>query len=128
MAHLDVNPMISALRTMPEQFEFSGGYLTHIPSQHNFRFHSGGRVQVEAMCRCASLMISSVQEAELCSAFRDWQRDYWTPILINQEFASHFAPPSPVRRALLNLTAWIHRRLLQTPHPHHHGEPIAATE
>ena len=50
MTYLDVSPMITSLRTSPDTFEFTKGYLNHIPSQHRFQFDSGGRVRLDAQC------------------------------------------------------------------------------
>lgn len=119
MSYLDVSPMTVALRTAPEQFEVNHGWLHHIPSRHDFMFDGGGRVQIRAQCNCAMLSVKSEQEGELYGAYREWQAGYWRPLQINREFASHFAPPSPVRRILINLTAGLHRWLLRWGHRRH---------
>jgi hypothetical protein len=57
MAYLDVSPMMTSLRTAPEDFEISDGWLHHIPSRHDFRFDPNGNVQLRAQCDCAQLAI-----------------------------------------------------------------------
>jgi hypothetical protein len=112
MTYLDVSPMIAALGTNPEHFEFTKGSLHHIPSHHRFQFDRKGRVQISALCDCSTLAVSSDQQAALCKAFDEWRVNYWRPIEINKEFASHFDPPSAFRRLLINLTARLQRALL----------------
>jgi hypothetical protein len=112
MAYLDVNPMISALRSNPAAFEFTRGSLHHIPSRHSFQFDREGQVRLDAQCSCSSLTVSKEQQAPLFEAFNEWRVDYWRPIEINREFAAHFAPPSGLRRLLIELTARLHRALL----------------
>jgi hypothetical protein len=111
MAYLDVSPMTLALRTMPEEFEMSRGWLKHLPSRHYFNFDDQGRVKLQAHCNCVQLTIRPEQERELFDAFQAWRSDYWTPVEINREFASHFRPRSALRRWLIALTAALHRRL-----------------
>ena len=113
MAYLDVSPMIHALRTSPEHFEFTNGSLHHIPSRHKFQFDWEGRVRVEARCDCAFLAVNTDQESSLCEAFSEWRTNYWRPIEINREFASHFERPTWFRQQLIDLTAWLHRALLR---------------
>ena len=125
MAYLDVNPMISALRSSPATFEFTKGSLHHIPSRHRFQFDREGQARVEAQCSCSSLTVSKDQQAPLFEAFSEWRANYWRPIEINREFAAHFAAPSGVRRVLIDLTAWLHRALLQGSHGTHVPEKVA---
>ena len=113
MAYLDVGPMIHALRASPEHFEFTNGSLHHIPSRHKFQFDWEGRVRVEARCDCAFLAVNTGQESAICEAFSEWRMNYWRPIEINREFASHFERPSWFRQSLIDLTARLHRALLR---------------
>ncbi|HXJ02559.1 MAG TPA: hypothetical protein VNH44_15150 [Micropepsaceae bacterium] len=113
MVYLDVNPMITALRTSPETFEFTNDSLYHIPSCHSFRFGRDGRVRLDAHCDCAFLAVSEDQEPALYEAYNDWRVNYWRPVEINRQFAAHFDPPSGWRRLLLALTERLHRALLR---------------
>lgn len=117
MTYLDVSPMISALRTSPDTFEFTRGYLHHIPSRHTFKFDSGGRVRLDAQCSCASLRVREDQEASLYEAFNEWRASYWRPLEINRQFAEHFDPPTGLRKILLAMTAWLHRALMTRARP-----------
>ena len=94
MSYLDVSPMIAALRDSPHDFEILFGRLSHIRSQHSFRFGPHGVVEVIATCECTLLAVSPAQGHELADAYCEWERDYWRPLLINREFASHFSTPS----------------------------------
>ena len=105
MAYLDVNPLMASLRMRPEEFDFRGDWLRHIPSRHNFKFEPSGRVQIRAECDCAFLAIHPQQERELADSFKTWHTNYWQPLVINREFASHFRPRSLWRRWLLAATA-----------------------
>ena len=105
MAYLDVNPLMASLRTRPEEFNLKGDWLTHGPSRHSFRFEPSGRVQIRAECNCAFLAIHPHQERQLADSFKDWHTNYWRPLEINREFASHFKPRSPIRRWLIAVTA-----------------------
>ena len=118
--------MTTALRTAPEQFEVTHGWLHHIPGRHDFKFDGSGNVQIRAECNCAMLAVKSEQESELYGAYRDWHAGYWHPLQINREFASHFARPSAVRRVLINLTAGLHRWLLRFGHRRHHYHEAGA--
>ncbi|HZD89248.1 MAG TPA: hypothetical protein VE224_04065 [Pseudolabrys sp.] len=122
MAYLDVSPMTVALRTAPDQFEINHGWLHHIPSDHDFMFDGNGHVQIRAQCNCAMLAVHSQQEGPLYSAYREWHGEYWHPMQVNREFASHFAPPSAFRRMLIRLTGGLHRWLLRVGHRHHHQD------
>ena len=94
MRYLDVSPMISALRLQPADFEFSHGWLHHVPSRHRFQFDRSGRVTIDALCGCAAMSIKPEQTDELMSMFRTWRQDYWVPLETNREFASHFRKPN----------------------------------
>jgi hypothetical protein len=113
MAYLDVNPMIVALRTSPEEFEMDDGWLHHIRSRHSFRFDAHGRVEIQANCHCASLSVRHDQTPQLRAGYREWLAEYWHPLEINREFASHFEARSPLRRMLIALTVGLHRWLMR---------------
>ncbi len=113
MSYLDVTPMMVALRTTPEEFELTHGWLHHVPSRHSFRFNPDGHVQISTACECALLAIRPEQERELASSFRNWNATYWRPLLINREFASHFRPRSMVRRMLIAATVRMHAWLVR---------------
>jgi hypothetical protein len=125
MAYLDVSPMMTALRTMPEEFEFRSGWLQHIPSRHSFKFDPEGRVQMRAECSCAFLAVRREQEQELFRTFQEWQSNYWRPLEINRQFASHFRPRSAFRRFLIDVTGRLHGWLLRTGHSHEHEHEAA---
>ena len=125
MSTLDVSPMLVALRTSPEQFEVSQGWLHHIPSRHDFRFDPEDNVRIRAECNCAYLTVSHEQGQELAAHYRDWQTRYWQPLLINREFASHFRY-SPFRKMLIDLVEALHRRLMQNPHHDYREDELAA--
>jgi hypothetical protein len=86
--------MISALRFQPSDFEYAHGWLSHVPSRHRFQFDRKGRVTIDALCGCATLSVRPEQTDELHSMFKTWRQDYWQPLEINREFASHFAEPN----------------------------------
>ena len=90
MRHLDVSPMISALRFQPGDFEYAHGWLHHVPSRHRFQFDRLGRVTIDAACGCAAMSIKPEQADELVSMFKTWRQHYWIPLETNREFASHF--------------------------------------
>ena len=92
--YLDVAPMISALRFQPSDFEFSHGWLNHVPSRHRFHFGRSGRVTVDALCGCASLSVRPEQADELHTMFKTWRSSYWVPMETNREFASRFRAPN----------------------------------
>ena len=94
LRHLDVAPMIAALRFQPSDFEYAHGWLNHVPSRHRFQFDRKGRVTIDAQCGCAALSVNPEQADELHSMFRTWRQDYWLPLETNREFTSHFAEPS----------------------------------
>lgn len=118
MAYLDVNPLMASLRTRPEDFDFKGEWLRHIPSRHSFKFGPSGRVQIRAECNCAFLAIHPQQERQLQSSFEQWHTNYWRPLEINREFASHFNGRSRLRRALISLSSRLNRWLIGTPDYH----------
>lgn len=117
MSYLDVSPMIAALSDTPEDFEIVAGRLNHIPSQHSFRFGPNDEVEIAAACDCALLAVRPEQKPELAAGYRQWERDYWRPLLINREFASHFTRPL-WRKGLILLTGRLHRWLLSGPRRH----------
>jgi hypothetical protein len=125
MAYLDVSPMMTSLRTTPEDFEIKDGWLHHIPSRHDFKFDPDGNVQLRAQCDCSQLAVQAEQGRELAVAYGRWETRYWRPLLINQEFASHFHR-SPLRQFLIDVTAWLHRRLMQPRHMHAPRERMTA--
>jgi hypothetical protein len=53
------------------------------------------------------------QTRELAKGFREWERDYWRPLQINREFASHFARQGGLRHVLIVLTGRLHQWLLR---------------
>jgi len=118
MRHLDVSPMISALRFQPADFEYARGWLTHVPSRHRFQFDRSGRVTIDAMCGCAAMAIKPEQAEELVGMFSTWRREYWLPLETNREFASHFKKPNAWVR-LYRDVRMAFRRFLR------HEDPIA---
>jgi hypothetical protein len=126
MSYLDATPVISALRTSPNAFEFVGGALRHIPSRHHFYFERGGHVRLAAECDCSYLTVNPEQEPALTEAFSKWRVDYWRPAEINRQFAEHFNPPSGWRRILLALTERLHRALLSETKRAHVNEEAAS--
>jgi hypothetical protein len=126
MSYLDVSPMITALRTSPDTFEFTrGGQLHHIPSQHRFQFDSSGQVRLDAQCSCSTLRVRDEQQAPLFQAFNEWRASYWRPLEINRQFAEHFDPPTGLRKFLLWLTARLHRALMTRSHREHERDKVA---
>jgi hypothetical protein len=124
MSYLDLNPLITALRTSPDHFELVDGWLNHSRSAHSFRFGPNDEVELRATCDCTLLAMWPEQTQKLSESFREWERDYWRPLLINREFASHFAPPGGLRHWLIVLTSRLHQWLLRPPrarHGHAHG-------
>jgi hypothetical protein len=118
MSYLDLSPMITALRSAPAEFELAGDWLVHPRSAHSFRFRANDEVELRATCDCTLLAMKPEQMRELTKSFREWERDYWRPLLINREFASHFAPPSGLRRMLIVLTGRLQQWLLRAPRMH----------
>ena len=126
MAYLDVNPVIGALRTVPNAFEFTNGALHHIPSRHQFYFEGNGRVRLVAECSCSYLTIKDEQQPALTEAFSEWRVNYWRPLEINKQFAEHFDPPSGWRRVLLRLTERLQRALLTQTRTAHARQEAAS--
>ena len=126
MSYLDVNPVIAALRTTPNAFEFTGGALHHIPSRHYFYFEPNGHVRLVAECSCAYLTVTDQQQGALTEAFSQWRVNYWRPLEINKQFAEHFNPPSSWRRLLLRFTEWLQRALLTQSRQAHAQEKAAS--
>ena len=118
MPFLDVTPMMVALRTRPEEFELNSGWLKHLRSDHHFRFAPQEPVQIRAACNCAFLAVRPDQELELAACFREWQSNYWHPLQVNREFASHFSEPSWTMRVLIRLSGNLHRWLLRRGREH----------
>ncbi len=127
MATLNVSPMVTALLQAPYEFELTAGWLNHIPSGHGFRFDSTDHVEISAACNCALLAVSPEDERELGKRFRDWERDYWRPLQINREFASHFAHKGSLRWVLIALTGRLHRWLMRPPRTAQHAATAART-
>jgi hypothetical protein len=108
MAYLDLNPMITALRTRPDEFEMIRGRLNHIPSRHSFGFDPHGNATVHAQCNCAWLSVTREQSREMAVALDTWKDTYWRAVEINREFASHFKRPNVLVRmwrAIANVLA-----------------------
>lgn len=91
---IDVSPMISALQYRPSDFEFSHGWLKHVPSRHCFKFDNKGQVTIQARCDCSNRPVRKDQADELFAAYTSWRRYYWDPIRIDHEFADHFKTPN----------------------------------
>jgi hypothetical protein len=91
---LDVAPMISALQFQPTDFEFTRGWLKHVPSRHRFKFDKNGRVTIDARCDCSLQSVNAEQGDQLFRAFTSWQQHYWRPLEIDREFAEHFRSPN----------------------------------
>ena len=105
--YLDVAPMISALRVQPSDFEYSRGWLNHVPSRHRFQFDRSGRVTIDALCGCAALSVRPEQADELHTIYKTWRHSYWVPLETNREFASHFRAPNPWVRLFRDIRmAW----------------------
>lgn len=113
MTYLELAPAITAIRSRPEEFEFSNDTLHHLRSRHRFRFLSEDDLRIEAACDCSILRASPEQAKAFHSAYREWHASYWRPLEINREFASHFDPPPIWRRFAI----WLLRRLLAWPQP-----------
>ena len=107
MTNLELSPAITALRTRPEEFELRDNALHHFGSRHSFRFLSEDEVRIEAFCDCSQLRASKDQSRALHDAFSQWRTSYWQPLLINREFAEHFAPPGLIRRALMAFLRYV---------------------
>lgn len=112
MVYLDVSPMIAALRETPDEFELAGGWLNHIRSRHSFRFSPNDEVEISAECNCATLAVRPEQKRELAIGYQEWESNYWRPLQINREFASHFSRRPVLHQKLILLTGRLHRWLL----------------
>ena len=113
MICLELAPAITAIRSRPEEFEFSNDTLHHLRSRHSFRFRSDDDMEIHAACDCAFLRATPEQTRAFHAAYREWHASYWRPLEINREFAAHFAPPPLWRRLAIGLL----RRLLSWPEP-----------
>src|SRR5438132_12207207 len=111
MTNLDLAPAITAIRSRPEEFEFSNDTLHHLKIRHRFHFLGDDDVRIDSMCDCSMLRTSREQAKAFHTAYREWYASYWRPLEINREFASHFEPPALWRR----LAIWLLRRLLSWP-------------
>ncbi len=111
MTYLELAPAITALRSRPEEFEFSNDALHHLNSRHRFHFLGEDDVQIHALCDCSLLRARPEQVKAFHAAYREWYASYWRPLEINREFASHFAPPALWRRVAI----WLLKRLLTWP-------------
>jgi len=111
MTYLELAPAITAMRSRPEEFEFSHDALLHLRSRHRFRFVSDDEVEIHAACDCATLRASPEQARAFHKAYHEWHASYWRPLEINREFAAHFARPPAWRR----LAIWLLRRLVSWP-------------
>ena len=112
MVFLNVSPMIAALRETPDEFELTGGWLNHIRSRHSFRFGPTDDVEISAACDCALLTVRPEQKRELAIGYQEWKSNYWQPLQINREFASHFSRRPVWQQMLILLTGRLHRWLL----------------
>jgi hypothetical protein len=113
---LDVAPMISALQFQPTDFELSRGWLKHVPSRHRFKFDAKGNIIIDANCNCANRSVSAEQGQQLFKMFMCWRENYWQPLQINDEFASHFKRPNVWVRLMRDVRmAW--RRFYQREEP-----------
>lgn len=131
MAYLDVSPMITTLRTRPDEFEMMRGRLHHIPSRHSFAFDQNGNATVHAQCNCAWLSVTREQSREMAVAMDQWKDTYWRAIEINREFASHFKPPGLIRRlarAIANVLAGRDLATMPPPTPAPVPTRVAAPE
>jgi hypothetical protein len=128
--YLDVAPMISALRFQPDDFEYSHGWLHHVPSRHRFQFDRLGRVTIDAVCGCAAMSIKPEQSDELFGMFKTWRQHYWLPLETNREFASHFGKPNAWVRLLRDVRMAFRRFLRREPSiaiPEEALSPVSAT-
>jgi len=114
---LDMRPMIDALRFQPSDFELKGGWLTHLPSRHRYRFDRQGLLSIDADCGCAVLRARADQQADLATAYDSWRVDYWAIVETNREFASHFAPVGRLRRFARDLRLAWRRLVARRPEP-----------
>jgi hypothetical protein len=113
MLYLDISPMITALRTTPDEFELVEGWLNHTRSSHGVRFDPNDDVELRAACNCTLLPIRPEQRRDLADCFREWESSYWRPLQINREFASHFLRKPGLRQMMIVLTSRLHHWLLR---------------
>ena len=111
MTYLDLAPAIAAIRSRPEEFDFSHDSLHHLPSRHRFHFVGEDDVRIDAVCDCSLLRASREQAKAFHGAYREWHASYWRPLEINREFTAHFGPPPLWRR----LAIWLLRHLVSRP-------------
>ena len=111
MTYLELAPAITAMRSHPEEFEFSNDTLHHLRSRHRFKFISDDEVEIHAACDCATLRASPEQARAFHQAYRAWHAAYWRPLEINRQFAAHFDRPPLWQRLAIRLL----RRLLSRP-------------
>ena len=127
MSYLDISPMITALRTTPDEFELVEGSLNHTRSSHSVRFDGNDDVELLAACNCTLLAIRSEQRQELAKCFREWESSYWRPLQINREFASHFLRKPGLRRMMIVLTGRLHHWLLRPQRRRGAAEAVVQT-
>jgi hypothetical protein len=121
MTYLDLAPAITAIRSRPEEFEFSFDMLHHRPSRHHFRFITEDEVRIDAACDCSLLRATPEQTRKFHAAFCEWRASYWRGVEINREFASHFETPLWRRCAI-----WLLQRLIAWPSPRRHAHHAAS--
>ena len=57
MTYLELAPLITAIRSRPEEFEFSNDTLHHVRSRHRFRFLSDDDMEIDAAFDCSLLCV-----------------------------------------------------------------------
>ena len=119
MPYLDLAPAIAAIRSRPEEFEFSNDTLHHRPSRHHFRFISEDEVRIDAVCDCSLLRATPEQTRKFHAAYGEWRTSYWHPIEVNRAFARHFDAPLWRRFAI-----WLLRRLVSWPSAGRHAHAV----
>jgi hypothetical protein len=102
MRGLDITPVLVALRERPYDFTLGSHTLVHTPSRHEF-WISNGRgfygLYRAGGCSCQNLNFGRFtwfQQHQFHRAFKLWRRQ-WEALnyeKINEQFASHFAPPA----------------------------------
>lgn len=98
MAHLDISPMLDAMREHPDAFSLSDGWLKHRSGRHRFKVQADGYVIVDADCGCSGLSVHSEQGRQLYEALESWRVEYWVPREIDRLFGWHVRPASFWRR------------------------------
>lgn len=93
MPTLDVAPMITALRVVPQEFcltrdRYAGDLLVHTPSKHKFAQPFDHPMIYGTECDCSMLRISYEQMGHLANAAREWNRTYWMPKLAQEAAAA----------------------------------------